>query len=107
MNYLRLLFITYVVSLCGCDLQPPPVTVVVYPSSGRCAVMQDDKEQPVECGQVGQHLRDVLKIAANRQIDVSLPGIETVSKEDHSIDLIAERIRALGYQDVRTSRFGL
>jgi hypothetical protein len=105
----RLIVIALVVlTAAACDVsQQLPVTVVVYPSTARCTVIQNDQEQPVQCAQLGVHLRDVLKIAADRQIDVSLPGSEAVTKEDKSIDLIADRIRAAGYSNVRSVRFGL
>ena len=86
----------------GCDgSQQEPITVAVYARAGRCTV----KEQDVPCNEVAAHLKDTLKIALGREIDVSLTGGEDVPKEDKSIDLIAESIRALGYKDVRTWRF--
>jgi biopolymer transport protein ExbD len=91
-------------SLSGCHVdQSPPLTITVYPSAQRCVI----KDQPVECKELGNYLRDTLKVRSTRQIDVSLSGSDTVPKDDRSIDRIAELIRAAGYEDVRTWRFGL
>jgi hypothetical protein len=91
---------------CGVN-QEVPLSVVVYPSVKRCTVVQHDKEQEVECAQLGVYLRDTLKINAGRQINVSFSGSDTVPKEDSSIDRVAELIRASGFKDVRAYRFGL
>jgi len=79
------------------------VTVVVYPTLKRCAI----KEQPVECTQLGTYLHETLKIDTNQRVYVSVAGTDPTSKEDTSIDRIAELIRASGYKDVRALRFGL
>ena len=92
----------------ACDVnQELPITVVVYPSEKRCTVKQDEKETPVDCAQLGAYLRDTLKIASKRQVDVSTSASENVPKEDQSIDRIAEVIRASGFTDVRVWRFGM
>lgn len=80
--------------------------VVVYPLAGRCAIWKEAGEEPVDCRKVGEHLRDVLKVQPDRDISISLTGGEDVPKEDRSIDLIAERVRAAGFTKVRTARFG-
>ncbi len=91
-------------TLAACNLEhDTPVSVVVYPTIKRCAI----KEQPVDCGQLGIYLRDTLKIDANRRVDVSVAGTDPISKDDKSIDRIADLIRAAGYKDVRALRFGL
>ena len=96
----------FVATACGVN-QESPVTVVVYPISQRCAVKIQDKGEEVECIQLGTHLRDTLKIGANRQIDVSLTGADPTSKDDKTIDRVAELIRASGFKDVRVWRFGM
>jgi hypothetical protein len=92
----------------GCGVnQEKALSVVVYPSVKRCTVVQQEKEQAVECTQLGVYLRDTLKISAGRRINVSFSGSDSVPKEDSSIDRVAELIRASGFTDVRAYRFGL
>ncbi len=99
---------TIVIAITGCNLeQEKPITVVVYPVAKRCAISQQDKEQDVDCTQLGTYLRETLKISASRQINVSLSGSDPTPKDDKTIDRIAEQIRATGYKDVRAYRFGL
>ena len=103
-----LICVLTVALLAACNVnQETPVTVVVYPSQQRCTVKQGEQETPVDCAQLGTHLRDALKISLARQIDVSFSGSEDVSKDDKSIDRIAEVIRAAGFKDVQTWRFGM
>jgi hypothetical protein len=101
-----LVLLATIVAACNVN-QELPLNVVVYPSQQRCTVKQGEKEDAVDCAQLGVQLRDVLKISLERQIDVSLTGSENVSKDDKSIDRIAEVIRAAGFKDVRTYRFGM
>jgi hypothetical protein len=96
----------FIVAACGVN-QELPLTVVVYPAVKRCAVVQQDKEQEVDCAQLGVYLRDTLKIDAARQINVSFSSSDTVPKENESIDRVAELIRDSGFKDVRAYRFGL
>jgi hypothetical protein len=92
----------------ACDVnQEMPLTVVVYPIVKKCAIKQQEKEQEVECAKLGTYLHETLKVSANRQINVSLTGTDPVSKDDKSIDNVAELIRTAGYKDVRTWRFGM
>lgn len=96
--------------LAACDVnmnQEAPFTVVVYPVAKRCTVKPTEQEVEVDCMQVGVYLRDTLKINPARQVDVSLSGSDNVPKEDQSVDKVAELIRAAGFKDVRTWRFGL
>ncbi len=94
-------------SVAACNVnQELPLTVVVYPTVKRCTVVQQDKEQEVDCAQLGVYLWDTLKINVERQINVSFSGSDAVSKEDKSIDRVAELIRASGFKDVRAFRFG-
>jgi len=96
------------ISIASCGVnQEAPLSVVVYPNVKRCTVVQHEKEQEVECMQLGVYLRDTLKINAARQINVSFSGSDTVPKEDPSIDRVAELIRQSGFKDVRAYRFGL
>jgi len=94
-----------IAAACGVN-QEVPLLVVVYPAVKRCTVVQQEKEQEVECTQLGVYLRDTLKINVARQINVSFSGSDSVSKEDASIDRVAELIRASGFKDVRAYRFG-
>jgi hypothetical protein len=94
------------VTACGIN-QEMPISVVVYPAVKRCTVVQQEKEQEVECMQLGVYLRDTVKVNAERQINVSFSGSDSVPKEDPSIDRVAELIRASGFKDVRAYRFGL
>jgi hypothetical protein len=96
----------FTVTSCGVN-QESPLSVVVYPTAQRCTVVQQEKELPVECAQLGAYLRDTLKINAGRRINVSFSGAESVPKEDASIDRVAELIRESGFKDVRAYRFGL
>jgi hypothetical protein len=111
MKYILSLIVIAVASLVtGCGVnQEVPLTVVVYPITKRCTVKPavQDPEQQVDCMQLGTYLRDILKINATRQINVSLSGSDNVPKEDPSIDRVAELIRAAGFKDVRAYRFGL
>lgn len=102
------LAITAAVAITACGVnQELPVAVVVYPTAKRCTVVQQEKEQAVECMQLGVYLRDTLKINVARQINVSFSGSDSVAKEDPSIDRVAELIRTSGFKDVRAYRFGL
>jgi hypothetical protein len=107
---LSILIALCVTSLVACDVnmnQEMHFTVVVYPIDKRCTVKPTEQEVEVDCMQLGVYLRDTLKINPARQIDVSLSGSTDVPKEDQSIDKVAELIRAAGFKDVRTWRFGL
>ena len=95
-----------VMTCAACNVnQELPLNVVVYPKVKRCTVVQQEKEQEIECTQLGTYLRDTLKINAARQINVSFSGTDNVPKEDQSIDRVAELIRASGFKDVRAFRF--
>lgn len=107
-NIRSCIVIAAAISVMSCGVnQETPLSVVVYPNVKRCSVVQLDKEQEVECTQLGVYLRDTLKINAARQINVSFSGSDTVAKEDPSIDRVAELIRQSGFKDVRAYRFGL
>ena len=80
-----------------------PINVAVYPSTQSCAI----KEQSMDCKQLANYLRDTLKAANDRDITVSFAGSENVSKDDKSIDRVAELIREAGYTNVKAYRFDL
>lgn len=108
MKFIQCFLFATLSALSGCNSADENwITVVVYPVAGRCAIKQGEQEQAVDCKQIATQLRDVMKLSADRQIDVSLSGSEEVSKEDRSVDVIAELIRKAGYRNVRAVRFGL
>lgn len=87
----------------GCEVaEQESITVAVYPTAQGCVV----KEQPVDCRRVGVYLRDTLKIKFDRQVMVSFTGSDPGSKDAPLLDRIAAEVRAVGFKDVRTARFG-
>jgi hypothetical protein len=92
----------------GCDIgnQQLPVIVAVYPGAQNCTVKIDNSETPIACAELGAHLRDQLKVAAERQIDVSMFRMDK-SHSEKDIDAVAAVIRAAGFEDVKVWRFGL
>lgn len=95
------------IAVAGC--QPPSeatVTIAVYPAAGRCAIWREQGELAVPCEQLVAYLRDTLKASNERDIAVSLTGADDVSKEDRSVDAIAEQLRTAGFKHVRAVRFG-
>ncbi len=78
-----------------------PVTVAVYPSTHKCTI--DD--QPIVCDQIGEYLRDTLKINTSRQIDVSYTGADPGHKGDTMLDQVADNVRAAGFKQVNAARF--
>jgi hypothetical protein len=102
--YKATFFAFAVTNLAACNLEDQGmVTVAVYPTTKRCTI----KEIEVDCAQVGEYLRDTLKIAPERQIAVSFTGMDPGSEDDKSIDRIADVVRAAGFKDVRTPRIDM
>jgi hypothetical protein len=100
-NYL---LITCALWLSACNTeQYEPIYVAVYVGTKSCAI----KDVPLDCKQLPEYLRDTLKVKPDREITVSTTGTEEVSKEDQTIDRIAEYIRANGFSNVKAVRFQL
>jgi hypothetical protein len=104
-SFLKVAFVSAVLAgLSACSMSEDVyATVAVYPSKQQCAI----DEQYMNCGEVGEYLRDTLKVGRNRVIFVSAVGMDPIPKDDTSLDLIAQRIRNVGYTDVRTANFDL
>jgi 5-deoxy-D-glucuronate isomerase len=97
-----LLIGTLFLSACNTE-QYEPIHIAVYVSTKSCSI----KEVPLDCQQLPQYLKETLKVKPDREITVSVTGTEDVSKEDQTIDRIAEYIRANGFTDVKAVRFQL
>jgi hypothetical protein len=98
----KFIFLIGSLALAACNTeQYEPIHIAVYVSTKSCAI----KEVPLACEQLPQYLKETLKVKPDREITVSVAGTEDVSKEDKTIDRIAELIRAAGFTDVKAVRF--
>jgi predicted Zn-dependent protease len=96
--------VALMILLTGCDMSKyEPVTVAVYPSTHKCSI----KEQPIDCEQVGNYLRDTLKVEPDHQIDVSYTGADQPNKNDVMVDQVANTVRASGFTKVNAARFDI
>jgi hypothetical protein len=90
--------------LAACNTeQYETIYVAVYPSTKSCAI----KDKPLDCGKIGEYLRDALKATANREIAISYVGTETAPQGDTSLEQIADLIKKVGYRNVRVVRYDM
>jgi hypothetical protein len=103
MNSIKLVHLVPVLLVLAACKQPEPdhTTVAVYPSTQQCGI----DEQMMTCDKAAAYLHDTLKLKPDHQVIVSSVGIDPLSKEDQSLEKIADTITAVGFKDVRTARF--